>query len=404
MKILWVNSLFLHPTTKGGQIRTLEMLRWLSRQHEIHYVAGDEPDSAEGLVRSGEYCARAFPVAQRVPGKRSPRFAVEVAAGLFSPVPVSIRMRRSARMYGTVRELLRWESYDALVCDFLTPAINLPDLGRWILFQHNVETMIWRRAAERARHPLSRAYFALQARRMFEHERRICRAVRHVVAVSETDAAWMRENFGVAAVSSVPTGVDVEYFARPASTEPVADLVFVGSMDWLANIDGVTWFLREVLPLIRARRPRTSVAIVGRNPSAEIRRWAERDPLLRVTGTVPDVRPYFWGAPVSIVPLRIGGGTRLKIFEAMAAGAAVVSTAIGAEGLEVRPGVDLRLADGSEDFARHCLELLGDREASDRMAAAARAHVTARFSWSSVAAQFQEILSAAAASGVGQAA
>src|SRR6185437_13822916 len=134
--------------------------------------------------------------------------------------------------------------------------------------------------------------------------------------------------------------------------------VFVGSMDWMPNSEGILWFVREVLPVIRRRLPECSLTVVGRKPSEEILQLANDDPHITVTGTVPDVRPYLWQSSVSIVPLRIGGGTRLKIYEAMAARSPVVSTTIGAEGLTVSDGEDIRLADTSESFARICVELL----------------------------------------------
>ncbi|HBY62919.1 MAG TPA: glycosyl transferase family 1, partial [Solibacterales bacterium] len=168
---------------------------------------------------------------------------------------------------------------------------------------------------------------------------------------------------------------------------PETTLVFVGSMDWMPNIDGVDWFLAEVWPLIRERRPETTLAIVGRTPP---QRFLERRDI-SVTGTVPDVRPYLWSGRLSIVPLRIGGGTRLKIYEAMAAGLPVVSTTVGAEGLEV-DGTEIALGDTPRDFADACLRLLAGEEARRRQAAAALSRVAARFSWEQVARSFERTL------------
>src|SRR2546423_1741673 len=193
--------------------------------------------------------------------------------------------------------------------------------------------MIWRPHAQNARNPIVAAYLNLQARRMFPYAGDRCREARHVVAVSPDDAAQLTEMFGIGRVSSIPTGVDLEYFT-PVESQPREGIVFIGSMDWLPNIDGMRWFRAEILPLIRACRPDCRLSIVGRQPTREILAMAESDPLIEVTGTVPDVRPYLWRAAVSIVPLRVGGGTRLKIYEAMAARTPVVSTTIGAEGLE----------------------------------------------------------------------
>jgi glycosyltransferase involved in cell wall biosynthesis len=255
--------------------------------------------------------------------------------------------------------------------------------------------MIWRRHAEHARDPLRKLYFRMQAEKMFAWERKACRSAGHIVAVSPADARLMRNLFGVESVSEIPTGVDLDHFAPPGPAAHTADLVFVGSMDWLPNVDGVLHFAREVLPLIQRRRPGCTFAIVGRKPPARIQELARKIPGVMVTGTVPDVRPYLWGSGVSVVPLRIGGGTRLKIYEAMAAGVPVVSTTIGAEGLDVHPPDDIRIADRPADFADHCLDLLEDREESRRMAARARRMVEANFSWERVARRFSDLLEAA---------
>jgi sugar transferase (PEP-CTERM/EpsH1 system associated) len=392
MKILWVTSVFLHPTTRGGQIRTLEMLKHLHKRHEIHYIALANPDDAEGPARAPEYSTKAYPVSYRIANKRSPKFFAQLVEGLLSPVPVVVFRKRSSEVKTLIGNLLEREHFDSVVCDFLTPSINIPKLDDCVLFQHNVETMIWRRYVETSTNPIRRAYMRLQAARMFEYERCVCRSVRHVIAVSDVDAEMMREMFDVAGVTAVPTGVDVEYFAPPAAVKPAGDLVFVGSMDYMPNVDGILYFTREVLPLIHARRPDCTLTIVGRKPPSEIRSLAATDQRIRVTGTVPDVRPYLWGSSISIVPLRIGGGTRLKIYESMAAAVAVVSTTIGAEGLVIHPPRDSRIGDTPREFAEHCLELLGNPEDRHQIATAGRDLVTKRFSWDQVCRDFEAIL------------
>lgn len=395
MKLLWVKTDFLHPTTRGGQIRTLETLRRLHQWHEVHYVAFDDPAQPEGLARAPEYCAKAYPVAHRVVDKRSPAFALQLAAGLVSRLPVAVARYRSAAMHGKIAEVLQRVNFDSIVCDFLFPAPNIPRLEDCVLFQHNVEATIWKRHVEH-NSGAKKLYFQLQAARMLRYEAEVCRAVRKVIAVSETDAATMRRDYGVERVSAMPTGVDLGYFARPSgqgvAPDTAADLVFLGSMDWMPNIDGAGWFVREVLPLIRARRPQCTLAIVGRRPGTEIMRLGESDPLIRVTGTVPDVRPWLWGAGVSIVPLRIGGGTRLKIYEAMAAHAPVVSTTVGAEGLDVRHPETIYLADSPRDFASCILGLLDNAAERARLADAAWRLVDSKYSWEVVARGMERLL------------
>jgi glycosyltransferase involved in cell wall biosynthesis len=395
MRILWVKSDFLHPTTRGGQIRTLEIVKRIHARHEVHYMAYEASDNPEGLQRAAEYCTRAYPIPRDIPQRRSLGFVAQFVGNLFSSMPLSLSRYHSAAMRKQINAALAEFPYDSVVCDFLFPAPNFEHLENCLLFQHNVETMIWRRHTENAPDPVRKRYFRVQAERTFRWERRMCLEAGLVVAVSPQDAALMRDMFGVTRVTAIPTGVDIEFFRRPPDVPFKADLVFLGSMDWLPNIDGVEYFIREILPLIRKRIPACGLAIVGRTPSAAIRALGERDPGIQVTGTVPDVRPWLWGAKVSIVPLRIGGGTRLKIYESMAAGTPTVSTSIGAEGLDVSHPGNIRLADTPASFADQCVELLENAQERKRLAAEALALVTARFSWDVVAAEFESLLLAA---------
>ncbi len=392
MKLLWVKTDFLHPTTRGGQIRTLELLRQLHRRHEIHYVAFNDPKEPEGLTRASEYSTKAYPIDYQIADKSSPTFLAELITGLFSTIPVTIRRCQSADMRAQIERLISKERFDCVICDFLSPAPNIPDLGSCVLFQHNVEAIIWKRRTEHAGDPLRRFYLKLQADRMLRYEGAVCRKVRKVIAVSESDADLMREWYGVKQPDAVPTGVDAEYFKSRDAVSSTVDLVFVGSMDWAPNIDGIDWFQREVLPSILLRKPDCSFAIVGRKPPRSIQELADNYAGVQVTGTVPDVRPWLWKSKVSIVPLRVGGGTRLKIFEAMAAGVPVVSTTIGAEGLGARDGDTIRIADSPEDFATACLALLDDAAERERLRDRALQMVTERYSWEAVANAFEKLL------------
>jgi len=392
MKILWVKSDFLHPTTRGGQIRTLEMLKRLHRRHEIHYVALDLDNQPGGAARSSEYCTQAYPIPHHAPPHTAPRFWLQVTQSMFSELPLAVSRYRSAGMQRQVAELIKFEDLDAVVCDFLFPAPNIPDLENAVLFQHNVEAQIWKRRLEHASFLPVRWYFRSQYEKMRRYEGQVCGAVKRVIAVSQEDAQTMRSEYGVRCAHAVPTGVDLEYFTPPGDVTRARNLVFVGSMDWDPNVDGMQWFVREVLPRIRMRRPDCGLTIAGRHPHSAIRRLAAEYPNIRVTGTVADVRPFLWESAVSIVPLRIAGGTRLKIFEAMAAQVPVVSTTIGAEGLDVRNGETIRIADSPEDFADHCLELLADPAACNNIASVAWEMVATRYSWEAVSVAFERVL------------
>jgi glycosyltransferase involved in cell wall biosynthesis len=392
VKILWVCPTFLHPTTRGGQIRTLGMLREMHRDHEIHFAALRRPEDGDtGVSHAPEFCTRAYAVDHKPPAAQSLGFYTQFASNLFSSVPLAVSRWESAQLRNTVAELLAAQHFDHLVCDFLAAAPNIPDMRRAVLFQHNVEAIIWERLQEKAANPLYRLVYGLEARRMLSYEGKICREAAKVIAVSEEDATRMRNLFGLAECSAVPTGVDLDFFQPPANPAPVADLVFSGSMNWAANIDGVLYFCDEILPLIRREQPDCRVTIVGRTPPPEISRLAQIHPNITVTGTVPDIRPYLWGSKVCVVPLRIGGGTRLKIYECMAARLPVVSTAIGAEGLPVKDGKDILIADTPQSFAEACLTLLSDQKKRECLVREACVLVEAN-SWKQAADRFLQLL------------
>ncbi len=392
MKILWVSPFFLHPTDRGAQIRTLGILKQLHLRHEVHFATLSDPENEEGKRRSTEYCTQAYAVPHAPPRRGSPAFFTQAMGSLLSSTPLAISRYDSPELRAIVSKLTASGSFDAVVCDFLASAPNVADLRNCVLFQHNVETTIWERHLEHAKSPLKRFYFDLQAKRMFRYEARICQTAAYVIAVSAIDADRFRQNFQVSRVTDVPTGVDLDYFRPPGDSATAADLVFTGSMDWLPNIDGILWFAQEVLPLIHQQRPTCTVAVVGRRPTREVEELASRHPGLTVTGTVPDIRPYLWGSSVAIVPLRIGGGTRLKIYESMAAGVPIVSTTVGAEGLTCHQNEDIVLADSPEDFARRCVELLESVESRRRIASAALSLVATHFSWEAAARAFEDVL------------
>lgn len=392
MHLLWLKTELLHPIDKGGKIRTYQMLKHLKAHHRVTYLTLDDGTAAADTpARAAEYCHELVRVPFAPPAKGSVAFFADLARNVVSPLPYAVARYRSTPMREAIRTAVRTGAVDLVVCDFLTPSINIPDdLGvPVLLFQHNVEAAIWQRHTAVASNPVRKAYMREQWRRMKRFEQRECRRVDHVVAVSDADRTTFEREYGVTSVSAVATGVDTDYFQpSPERARHPDQLVFTGSMDWMPNEDGIGWFVREVLPIVRASLPHTQLSIVGRNPTPAVSALADVAPGVRVTGTVPDIRPYLEEAAVVLVPLRVGGGTRLKIFEAMAMECPIVSTTIGAEGLPVADGEDIRIADSAADFAAATVALLRNPPEAARMGAAAAAQVRQRFGWERVTADF----------------
>lgn len=395
MRILWLKTELLHPVDKGGKIRTYNMLKQLKRDHFITYLALD--DGSAGPVereQAQEYCHELACVPHHPREKFSKGFYAELLFNLASSFPYAIKKYESPAMRRQIIERANNGTFDVVICDFLAPAINVPrDLScPSILFQHNVEAMIWKRHFEVQGNPVKKAYLRQQWRKMQKFEKEACRSFDSVIAVSKEDSDQMRKEYSVDAVFEVPTGVDTDFFTTSGKEviEP-HNLVFTGSMDWLPNEDAIRYYTDQILPIIRRSLPDATLTVVGRNPYAGLVELSRKDTSIIVTGRVEDVRPYMERAAAYVVPLRIGGGTRLKIFEAMAMEKAIVSTSVGAEGLPVKDGQELFIADTPETFAAAVVNLLMNPPLAKKMGQHARRTVCESFGWNGVAKRFAEI-------------
>ena len=395
MRILWLKTEVLHPVDKGGKIRTYNMLKELKREHEVTYLTLDDGTaSAEDKKNASEYCHELVCIPHARREKFTPGFYYELLMNLVSPHAYAIKKYESRAMRREIVERDRQRAFDLLVCDFLAPAVNVPvDLTTpAVLFQHNVEAMIWKRHYEVQSNPVKKAYLYGQWQKMRRFEREMCRRFDSVIAVSVEDREQMKDEYGAEAVFDVPTGVDVEFFQPNNAVKPVPhSLVFTGSMDWLPNDDAIRYFTREIMPLIKNKLPDVTLTVVGRNPAPALVDLSKEDPSLIITGRVDDVRPYMENAAAYIVPLRIGGGTRLKIFEAMAMEKAVVSTTVGAEGLPLTNGVELLLADEPATFADAVVRVLTDSACANDLGHRAATVERENFGWRQVTERFISI-------------
>ena len=395
MKILWLKTELLHPVDKGGKIRSYYMLKELKRSCHITYLTLDD-GTADNKARelANEYCHELVCVPHRQREKFTAGFYVELLLNLASELPYAIKKYESPAMRHEITARVAQGSFDVLVCDFLAPAVNVPSglNCRSVLFQHNVEAMIWKRHYDVQTNVAKRAYLYRQWQKMRAFEAKSCLQFDSVVAVSREDRELMQQQYGVDQIYDVPTGVDTEYF-RPSGrvTSQPKNLVFTGSMDWLPNEDAIRYFTAQIMPLIEHAVPGVTLTVVGRNPYPSLVELSKRDPSVVVTGRVEDVRPFMEEAAVYIVPLRIGGGTRLKIYEAMAMEKAIVSTSIGAEGLPVIDGKDILLADTPEAFAEAVVSLIRQESSAAELGKQAAAKVRERFGWDTVAESFSEI-------------
>ena len=391
-RLAFVSPVFLFPNDAGGKIRTTNILRGMKGQaFDITLVSPATDDARRQWRAELDEVSDTFVAWEPSPPLPSWRRALQLGNAL----PVNVLADRSPAAARVVHDTLTNTPFDLVVFDFVHAAVLMPerlDL-RTLCFTHNVEAEIFGRHAATASNPLLRAVWGSQYAKMKRYEGDRLRRFTSVVAVSERDARHFESAYGVVQPEVIPTGVNLDFFAfrekasRPADRPPT--VIFTGLMDWAANIDGVQWFLGEVWDKVIARSPSARFVIVGRNPSQALIDTATRHRGVTVTGFVDDVRTYAYDADAFVIPLRVGGGTRIKAFEAMAMGCPVVSTSIGIEGLDVVPGEHFLLADDPQALADGVLTLFDDAERSRMIARNARTLVETEFGHAVAARAFE---------------
>ncbi len=388
--MLFISPRFLFPMNEGGKIRTANTLRHLKGGvFDVTLATPVPPDAACFAMETESVCDRLVSWPANAPSR------VKRSLALTATIPVGVATDRSAAGRTAVASAIRVERPDVVVVDFPHATVLAPRRvdAATVMFTHNLEAEIFERHAAHA-HGLWRMVWHSQARKMDRFEGRVLRPFDSVIAVSARDAAALEKRYGLASVERIDTGIDLDFFARrPMTDRPRADtVVFSGVMDSPANIDGIGYFMDGIWPRIARARPDAKALVVGRNPApALIATARDRGLPWHFTGSVPDIRPHLAEGDVAVIPLRIGSGTRIKAFEAMALGRPLVATTVGVEGLDIEPGRHFLVADDADAFAASVVRLLDDPAARARLVAAARARLEERFSWATVARQFEAI-------------
>lgn len=381
--VLYLTHRIPCPPDKGDKIRAFHLLRALASHFEVHVGTFiDDPRDWQHVDALAAYARSScvLPLPRRWATMRS-------LTGLLTGEPLTDRFYADARMHAWVRRVLEKESIRTVVCYSSAMAQYAPERAgcRRVIDFVDVDSDKWRQYGERRRGPLAWVY-AREARLLAAREAEIARSFDAASFVSSAEAAYFRESApeGAGRVHVIGNGVDASFFDPCHELpDPYAggreSLVFTGAMDYWPNIDAVVWFAREVLPLIRRSRPRAEFWIVGSNPAAQVLSLAGLDGV-RVTGRVPDVRPYLKHARLCVAPLRVSRGVQNKVLEAMAMGRPVLATSAAVRGIDAAGPAGTRIADDAQGMASLAVELLGE-SAADALGSAARAYVRERFDW-----------------------
>ena len=377
-----------YPPNRGDRIRSYRLLRFLAERADVSlaYLA-EEPTPAETQHALGALC-------QRVADVRLGRFSrwIHGAWSLVRGGTATEGLFRSGRLRRRLAEWTRTTRFDAVVvfCSSMIQYLDLPGLAGVpvVVDLVDVDSQKWLDYAEQSRGVLRRLY-RTEGKRLRRLERTLPSAVRAVALISQSEVDLYRSFCANNSVCAIPNGVDLEYFQPYRESRPTTpqSCVFVGAMDYRANIDGVTWFCNEIWPEIFRRRPGATFTIVGSRPAPAVRRLAEQ-PGVRVAGDVPDVRPYLADAAVVVVPLRIARGIQNKILEAMAMQKAVIATPQALEGIAIESGVHVRRATTPAEWVETLDGLLDDLPTQKSLGRESRAYVETHHDWAS---QFQPL-------------
>lgn len=393
MRVTIVDGDLPFPATSGKRLRTLNLMLPLAARHEITYIgrAASRAERTEAETFLGDHGIKPILVEEPLATKSGLGFYARLAANLVSDQPYSVASHVSPAMRQAVASHAAAAPIDVMQIEFVGYMYCHDGLDCPVVLQaHNVESLIWKRYAETVANPLKQLYCRLQHAKYLAFEKAQFHRADRVVAVSEPDAALARSLYGDPPVTVIDNGVDVAGFAGLSPDPAARQILFLGALDWRPNIDAVEQLL-QMMPSLRRRVPAARLVIVGRKPSQ-----AMRDAIAAVEGVVlhadvPDVRPFLSSSSLMAVPLRIGGGSRLKILESLAAGLPVVSTSVGAEGLSLENGRHLVLADGPEAFVDALAAALADPDAAMAQAALGRIAVAGRYDWPMLADRLERI-------------
>jgi glycosyltransferase involved in cell wall biosynthesis len=381
MRVLWLSHLLPYPPRSGVQLRSFNLLKEVSRQHEVHFLAFNQPalvadeDVPSAVSALGQFC-RVLDVLP-IPSERSPAAKSMLAArSLFSKYPYTLNWLHSASFTGALRLYARQYKYDLVHFD----TISLAPYRRLVrslpasMTHHNIESDMMLRRAALEKNWLRRAYFWQEGRRLRIYERVTARNFDVHLTCSELDANRLRKIAPGAVTAVIPNGVDTHYFDPRAflRDQQPESLVFAGGLDWYPNASAMRFFIDQVWPVLKAARPNATLTVIGRKPPTWLTDAAAADSNINVPGFVDDVRPHIAAAQVYICPIFDGGGTKLKVLDALSMGVPIVAHPVACEGIDVTPERNVLLASTPDEFFKQIIRLFADRQLRQALAQSGR--------------------------------
>ena len=398
MKILMITHLVPYPPHDGPSLRNFNLLKECSKNHEIHLLTfyrkahGHNPENLKySIDELKKYCKDVKVFAIPTEDHKLAWYLL-LLFNIFSLSPYSVWAYWSPKMVRAIKRKLQEVTFDVVEIGEIGLA-NYSKLFHHtptLLVHHNIESQVLNRRSKIQRNPIAKIYLRLQARKLKRLERKACESIDYHTTVSKDDKDTLLRINHKARVQVVPNGVDVSYFQPSEEATDDCTLVFAGTMTWYPNLDAMLYFKNEIWPILKEQSPEISIRILGKHPPKELLDFAKHNKGFNVMGFVEDVRPYIAKATIYVVPIRTGGGSRLKILDALAMGKAVVSTSIGCEGIRVTNGKDIVISDTPQGFANSVLDLLQNSNKRNQLEKKGRELVVKEYSWSKIALQMND--------------
>ena len=388
MRLLWLGHNLAYPPKGGPLQRNYNLLRQAAKQHEVHALLFDQPASRPSNVTPQDCVDALLQFCASVDWVPLPQDSLGIGrywralGGLLTGEPYEFRWLRSDDMVARLKRLTERTHFDVVHADTLglAPYVALLPGAGTVLNHHDIESALVRRRAASANRFIWRKFWSQEAAHLLTAERRWCPSFDVNMVVSDDEGKLLQPSCGQSKICVVPNGVDVSYFT-PRVDPGGNKLLFCGRLDQIANKGAITYFFNSIWPELSGRIKNLEIDVVGKNPPGWLMDLSQRDSRVRVPGFVDDVRPYFQKATVFVCPITDGGGTRLKILDALAMGMPVVSTTFAASGLALAHNKHVLLADTPESFVQAIVQLLGDDALRKTLSLAGREIITSMYSW-----------------------
>ena len=396
LKIAIVDEELPYPANSGKRLRTLNLISRLAKRHDITYFSHRNQQESEVIPAESHLRSLGISpvvVHRAIPAKKGIQFCWRLATNLLSPLPYSVTSHTSSTLRDTISQQVKCGNFDLWQCEWTPYAELFRNIRKasFAVMAHNVESIIWQRYYESETNSPKRWYIKHQWKKFEAFEAWAFDRATRTITVSDEDAEVAKLRFGANRVSVVENGVDIDGFSTSHDERVPGEMLFLGSLDWRPNLDGLECFIREAFPKILSRLPDYRLVIVGRKPVAWLRKLVDKHPNIELNSDVPDVRPYIRRAQMMIVPLRVGGGSRLKILEAAASGLPVISTRVGAEGLVLEPGKEYLAAETIEGLADQVIYASKHQDQLRQMALSARERVVGKYDWNALADKLESV-------------